>query len=99
MHITDVELDGGTVWSLREPKIQILTVLASLEEEDVVAGMQVGEGIESAVVVVGGLSVEFRVFECMWEEGVEICEEMSVARGTSVSQEWFRAEVRPWNLW
>jgi len=89
MHVADVELDGGTVRSLREPKIQILTILASLEEEDVVAGVEIGEGVESTVVVVGGLCVQFRVFESMWEQGVKICEEMSVAGRTSVSKERF----------
>ena len=89
MNITDVELDGGTIRSLREPEIQILTILATLKEEDVVAGVEIGEGVERTVVVVGGFRVEFRVFESMWEQGVKVCEEMSVAGRTSVSKERF----------
>lgn len=37
----------------------------SFEEEDVVAGVEISEPIESGIVVVRGLSIEFSVFVCM----------------------------------
>lgn len=52
MDICDAEFDGGAVWWLCEPEVQVLAVLASLQEEDVVARMQIGKSVERRVVVV-----------------------------------------------
>ena len=79
MHVADVEFYGRTVWRLREPEVEILSLFARFEEEDVVAGVEVCEGVEGAVVVVAGFCVEFRVEIGVWEEVVEVLEEVSVS--------------------
>ena len=70
MYIADVEFYRGPVGSLCEPEVQICAVFARFEEEDVVAGVEVGERIECGVIVVAGFCVEFCVFEGVWQEGV-----------------------------
>jgi hypothetical protein len=62
-----------------EPEIQILGVFAGLEEENVVAAVQVGEGVEGRIVVVVGFCVEFGVFVRVREEQRQIVEEMALA--------------------
>ena len=55
-----------------------MSLFARFEEEDVVAGMEVCEGVEGAVVVVAGFRVEFRVKVRVREQVVEVLEEVSV---------------------
>ena len=57
-------------------------MFAGFEEEDVVAGVQFGEGVKRAVVVVVGFGVEFGVSFCVWEEGGEVVEEVSLSAGS-----------------
>lgn len=52
MHIAYVKLDCGSIRGLRKPEVEICAVLASFEEEDVIAGMEVCEGVEGGIVVV-----------------------------------------------
>jgi hypothetical protein len=52
MHVADTELDSRTIRCICKPEIQILSMLSCLEEEDVIAGVEVGKGIQSGIVVV-----------------------------------------------
>jgi hypothetical protein len=56
-----------------------LSMLARLEEEDVVTGVELGEGIERGVVVVVGFGVELGVSFCVREEGGEVVEKMPLS--------------------
>ena len=67
MHIRHTELDGRSVGRTSEPKVEVLSVLARFEEEDVVAGVQVSESVQSGVIVVRGLRVELCVFVSVGE--------------------------------
>lgn len=52
VQICDVEFDRRSIGWLREPKIKVLAVFASFQEEDVVAGMEISQSIESRVIIV-----------------------------------------------
>lgn len=52
MDVAYTEFDGRAIWRLGQPEIKVLTVLARFQEEDVVAGVEIGEGIQSGVVIV-----------------------------------------------
>lgn len=77
--VGDAEFDGGPVGRGREPQVEVLGVLARFQEEDVVAGVEVGEGIEGRVVVVVGFGVEFGVFVGVGEERGEVVEEVPLS--------------------
>lgn len=79
MQIRNGEFDSGTVGGAREPEVQILTALAGLEEEDDVARMQFGEGVEEHVVAATLFGIEFILFVCMGEESGEVGEEIPVS--------------------
>jgi hypothetical protein len=53
MHIAHAEFDCGPVGGTGEPKVQVFAVFSGFEEEDVVAGVEVCECVESGIVVVG----------------------------------------------
>jgi hypothetical protein len=53
MYIADTEFDCGAVGRAGEPKVQVFAVFSGFEEEDVVAGVEVCECVESGIVVVG----------------------------------------------
>lgn len=57
-----MELDGGTVWRLAHPDVEILA-LTSLEEKDVVAVVEVGKFVQ---LVKFRLGVEFCVLATVW---------------------------------
>lgn len=61
-------------------------MLARLEEEDVVARVQVRQRVERRVVVVVGFRVEFGVFVGVGQECGEVVEEMSLSVGGKCGQ-------------
>lgn len=67
--------NGGTIWGFAHPYVQILA-LARLEEEDVVAIVEIRQLIK---LVKFCFRVEFCIFAAVGEEGIEIVEEMSMA--------------------
>lgn len=75
MHILAVQLDRGAVGGFGEPEVEVFA-FARLEEEDVVAVVQVGELVELGEF---GFCIEFGVFAAVGEEGVEVGEEVAVA--------------------
>ena len=54
-------------------------MFAGFKEENIIAGMQIGERIQGCIVVIGGFGVEFGVFSCMRQKLVEVIEKMSVS--------------------
>lgn len=50
MQIGNRELDRRAVRRSREPKVQILTALACLEEKDDIARVQIRQGVQQQVV-------------------------------------------------
>jgi hypothetical protein len=64
-----VQFDRRTIGRFGEPEVQVLC-FAGLEEEDVVAVVEVCELVEVGEV---GFGVEFGIFAAMWKESVEIC--------------------------
>jgi hypothetical protein len=68
-----VEFDCGTVRRARKPEVEILAVLAGLEEENHVARVEIGERVQQEVVT-GGLllSVEFGLFVGVREESAKV---------------------------
>lgn len=64
--VLTVHLDGRPVGRLGQPDVEILA-FASLEEEDIVAVVEVGELVQLRKL---GLRVEFGVFAGVREEGV-----------------------------
>ena len=78
MNVADAEFDGRTIRCLRKPEIKILTMFPALEEENVVARVQVSQSIQGGVVIVRGFRVELRVFIGVRQERVKICEKMTV---------------------
>jgi hypothetical protein len=57
VQIRNGEFDGRTVGRAGEPEVQILTTFTGLEEEDDVARVQFGEGVEEHVVSAALLGV------------------------------------------
>lgn len=57
MQIRNGEFDGRTVGRAGEPEVQILTTFTGLEEEDDVARVEFGEGVEEHVVSAALLGV------------------------------------------
>jgi hypothetical protein len=81
VQVVEVELNSGTVRRARQPKVKILAVLLGLEEENHIAGVQVGEGVEEEVVASGLLfSIELGLFVGVGEETTDIRHQVSVAR-------------------
>ena len=78
MDIAHTELDRRPVGSTRQPQVQILAAFACFEEEDVVAGVEICEAIESGVVVIGGFCIEFCVFVGVRKKRGEVIEKMSM---------------------
>ena len=76
MHVLRVHFDRRAVWGFGQPNVEVFA-FARLEEEDVVAVVEVGELVE---LVELGFCVEFGVFFAVGEEGVEVGEEVSVSR-------------------
>ena len=70
-----MHLDRGAVGRFREPEVEVFA-FARFEEEDVVAVVEVGEFVELGQLRFG---VEFGVFAAVWEEGVEVGEEVAVS--------------------
>ena len=70
-----MQLDGRSVGCLAHPNVQILG-LASLEEEDVVAVVEIGQFVELVELRLG---VEFCIFATVREKRVEVVEEMAVS--------------------
>lgn len=72
-----MQFHRGTVGCFGEPDVKVLA-LARLEEEHVVAVVEIGELVE---LVELRLRVEFGIFSAVGEEAVEIIEEVSVSTG------------------
>jgi hypothetical protein len=68
---------------MRKPKVQVLSTFARFKKEDVVAGVQIGEAVESRVVVIGGFGVKLRIFVGVRKEGMEVVQKMSVSEHVS----------------
>lgn len=79
MDVCHIELDRRSVGSTSKPEVEILAVFTSFEEEDIVAGVEIGKAIEGRIVVVRGLRVEFRVLVGVRKEGVDVAEQVSVS--------------------
>lgn len=54
-------------------------MLAGFKEEDVVAGVKICESIKGSIVVVRRFRIEFRVFVCMRQQGIEVGKEVTMA--------------------
>lgn len=85
MQVVEVELDGGAVRRTRKPEVEILAVLASLQEEDHVARVKIGERVQQQVVT-GGLllCVKLGLFVGVGEKGAEIGHQKSVTRRSQI---------------
>lgn len=70
-----MELHSRTIRRLREPDVEILG-LSGLEEEDIVAIVQIGELVQLVEV---GFRVEFGVFAGVRKERVEVVQQVAVA--------------------
>lgn len=75
VQVLDVHLDSRSVRCLAHPEVEILP-LARLEEEDIVAVVQFGELVQ---LVEFGLGIELDVLAGVWEERVQIIEEMAMS--------------------
>jgi hypothetical protein len=64
-----VQFDRRAIGRFGEPKVQVLG-FAGLEEEDVVAIVEVCEFVEVGEV---GFGVEFGIFAAVWEESMKVC--------------------------
>ena len=72
-----MQLDRWPVGSFAHPQIEILA-LACLEEEDVVAVVQFRQLVE---LVQFRLGVELGILAAVWEERVEIIQQVSMSAG------------------
>lgn len=54
-------------------------MLPRFEEEDVVAGVEVCEGVECGIVLAVGFRIELSIFVGVWKEGLKIVEKMSMS--------------------
>ena len=63
-----------------------MCTFSSFQEEDIVAGMKFGEGIEGFVVIFGGFGVKLRVSMGMRKEGMQVVEEMAMSVTPAVSK-------------
>ena len=75
MHVLAMHLHRGAVGRFGQPDVQVFA-LARFEEHDVVAVVEVGEFIELGEL---GLGVEFGILAAVWEERVEVGEEVAVS--------------------
>jgi hypothetical protein len=75
MQILEMEFHGWAIGRLRHPEVEILA-LACLEEENVVAVVELGEFVE---LVEFCLRVQLDVFAGVGEEGVKVVEEVPVS--------------------
>jgi hypothetical protein len=84
VQVVKVELDSGAVRRARKPEVEILAVLAGLEEEDHVARVEIGKRVEQKVVT-GSLllGVELGFFVSVREECAEISHQVSVTAGAA----------------
>ena len=81
VQVGDVELDRRSVGGARQPEVQILTLLLSLEEEDHVAGVEVGEGVKEQVVSSGLLlRVELGFLMGVGKQRRKVGEQVTMAR-------------------
>jgi len=70
-----MHLDRRAVGWFREPDVEVLA-LTRLEEDDVVAVVEVGELVELREL---GLGIEFGIFAAVRKESIEVAEEVSVS--------------------
>lgn len=78
-----VELESWSIWSLAHPYVEIFA-FAGLEEENVVAVVHISQFVQ---LVQLGLGVEFDIFSAMWEENMEVVEEVPLPVGDAAGGE------------
>lgn len=74
-----MELDSRAVRWARKPEVEILTILASLQEKDHVARVEIGERVQQQVITRGLLlGIKLGLLVSVGEEGAEIGHQVSV---------------------
>ena len=77
-----MQLERRAIGRFGQPDVQVFA-LARLEEEDVVAVVEVGELVELGQL---GLGVEFGVFAGVGEEGVQVSEEVAMTEDSLLAK-------------